>query len=221
MVHQPRVKKWIYGYLNSQQNWFNSSDVQNFIKSKLRIKIPTRQIVESLKIYHNLSLKRGNPRSVDLDSERINFLKKLFCAKIAKQLSIIKILIRKDETSINNDTTQAMSWLKRGKSWSVWNIKFKKSINLISAVWSDDTAINLLKYTKTNKDSIIAFLKFLFKFVDETKDLLPYEIRIVWDNCSPHRAKEVKRFWIERRAWLFYLLSTLLSSPLLWFIFQS
>ena len=58
----------------------------------------------------------------------------------------------------------------------------------------DGTAINLFKYIKTNKDSIIAFLKFLFKFVDETKGLLPYEIEIVWDNCSLHRAKEVKCF---------------------------
>ena len=206
MIHQTRVKKWIYDYVNAQQNWFNSSDVQIFIKSKLRIKIPTRQIAESLKIDHNLSFKRWNPRPVDLDSKRIDFLKKLFCAKIAKQLSTIKILISIDETSLNNDKTQAYSWLKRGKSWSVWNIKFKKSINLILAVWSDGTAINLLKYTKTNKDSIIAFLKFLFKFVDETKGLLPYEIGIVWDNCSPHRAKEVKSFWIERRARLFYLL---------------
>ena len=58
----------------------------------------------------------------------------------------------------------------------------------------DGTAINLLKYTKTNKDSMIGFLKFLFKFVDETKGLLPYEIGIKWENCSLHRTKEVKCF---------------------------
>ena len=194
MIHQPRVKKWIYDYVNAQQNCFNSSDVQNFIKSKLRIKIPTRQIVESLMIDHNLSFKRGNPRPVDLDSKRIDFLKKLFCAKIAKQLSTIKILISIDEISINNDITQAYSWLKRGKSWSVWNIKFKKSINLISAVWSDGSAINLLKYTKTNKDSIIAFLKFLFKFVDETNGLLPYEIGICGITALRIKPKKLKAF---------------------------
>ena len=62
-----------------------------------------------------------------------------------------------------------------------------------------------MKYTKTNKDSIITFLKFLFNFIDETKGLLPHEIGIIWDNCSPHRSKEVKSFWIVRRARLFYL----------------
>ena len=93
MIHQPRVKKWIYDFVNAQQNCFNSSYVQDFIKSKLRFEILKRSIIENLKIEHNLSFKKGNQQPVDLDTERIDFLKKLFCAKIAKHLPTIKILI--------------------------------------------------------------------------------------------------------------------------------
>ena len=37
MIYQPWVKRLIYDYVDTQQNWLNSSDVQDFIKIKLRI----------------------------------------------------------------------------------------------------------------------------------------------------------------------------------------
>ena len=58
---------------------------------------------------------------------------------------------------------------------------------------SDGKAIFLLNYTIAIKDSIILFLKFLFKFVVETKGLPSDEM--VWVNCSPYKVKKkVKNF---------------------------
>ena len=135
----------------------------------------------------------------------------------------IKLLINIDETTttINKDTKQGYSWLKRVKSWSILNVKFRNSVNLISAIWSDGAAINLLKYCKTNKESIIKFLRFLFDFITKTKGLVPSEVGIVWDNWPPHRAKIVRNFWKEMNVKYNTSLCILLNSLQYRFIFQN
>ena len=77
-------------------------------------------------------------------------------------------------------------------------------MNFISTIWRDGAAINFLKYCKTNKESIIKFLRFLFDFITETKRLVPSEVGIVWDNWSPHRDKSVKKFWKEMNAKIYH-----------------
>ena len=114
-------------------------------------------------------------------------------------------MINIDETTINKDTTKWYSWLTRGKSWSILKVKFKNSVNFISAIWSDGTTINLIKYSKTNKESIIIFLRYLFDFITKTKKLTPPEVGIIWDNCSPHRVSAVRNLWKEKNAKIYYI----------------
>ena len=125
MIQQPAIKYWIVDFLKSRKCWFNSSDIKDFISERFKVKIPNNQIVDHLNSKHNLSYKKGNPRPIELDTKRIEQLKTLYCIKIAKQMSKVKLLINIDKTTINKDTTKWYSCLTRGKSWSILNVKFK------------------------------------------------------------------------------------------------
>ena len=72
------------------------------------MKILNTQITNHLKLEHNLSYKKGNPRPIDLDTKRIELFKILFSIKIAKRMPKIKLLInidRQQSIKIQNKDT--------------------------------------------------------------------------------------------------------------------
>ena len=53
------------------------------------------------------------------------------------------MLINIDESWFNKDTRRNYSWLRTGKSWSITNIVFIGSINVISWITTKGEAINM------------------------------------------------------------------------------
>ena len=72
------VTEWISDFVRKQTGWFDSIDVQRYIKSKLLILIPLHQIRKHLKRKEHLSFKKGNSRPATLNTERLKLLKSLF-----------------------------------------------------------------------------------------------------------------------------------------------
>ena len=199
------IKNWISNFVRSQTACFVASDVQARIQKQLRVVVPIHQIRMHLKKVHNLSFKKGNPRLAWLDFEKIKLMRRLFCLKLAQRLNEIKLLVNMDESTINQDTKQNYSWLQRGKSWSVQNIKFKKSINVIAAVTTTGLCINMFKYGRTTKETVITFIKFLLNYLKNHDQLSSQDIAIVLDNCAPHRAKNVMEYCKAAGVKLYYL----------------
>ena len=151
MIESSLVVKWIADYIPKQTKCLTVAHIQAHIIKEHFIVIPLHQIRQHLKLAHNLSYKKGNPRPALLDTNRIRLIKQLFCVKFARRLSDVKILVNIDESTIQKDTCCKYSWLERRKSWSITNILFKKSINTISAVTTNGLWINIFKYAKKIK----------------------------------------------------------------------
>ena len=188
-----------------QTGCFTAEHVKTHIMNKYRVAIRLHQIRHHFKHIHNLSYKKGNPRPALLDTERIKLLIRLFCAKLAQRLTEVRILVNIDESTISKDTCRKYSWLEKGKAWSITNIAFTKSINVISAVTTDGAWINMFKYTTTTKETVIAFIKYILKYLRLKMHLNPWEIGIVLDNWASHRTKLVKEYWAEIGVKMFYL----------------
>ena len=110
-----------------------------------------------------------------------------------------------DEAWINKDTRNNYSWLERGRSRNINNIKFKNSINWISAITANGLSINLFKYTRTTQKDILQFLKFTFKYLTTKWGIDPEEVGIILDNWACHRAKSVVEYWEELGANLLFI----------------
>ena len=93
-----------------------------------------------------------------------------------------------------NNTKRCYSWLKRGDSWSINNIMFSDSINMISAIASNGYSISLLKRSTTISKDIIRFLGSLLKFIKITTGIEKHEIGIILDNWPSHRSKIVENY---------------------------
>ena len=104
-----------------------------------------------------------------------------------------------------NNTKRCYSWLKRGDSWSINNIMFSDSINMISAIFSNGYSISLLKSSATTSKDIIRFLGSLLKFIKITTGIEKHEIGVILDNWPTHRSKIVENY-VRKSLIRFYFL---------------
>ena len=129
-----------------------------------------------------LSYKKGNWRPINLDRQKHEALQQLFVVMLAQQLPHIKLLWNLDESSINRDTCDHYSWLKRGESWSLNNIVIKKSINTISLIASNGLLINMLKSQTTDAKHLVKFIRYTTEYIKDHYNIEPDQIGIVLDN---------------------------------------
>ena len=114
------------------------------------------------------------------------------------------MLINIDESWFNKDTRRNYSWPRTGKSWSITNIVFKGSVNVISWITTKGEAINMFKYILTNSKIFLKFLKYVWEYFEE-KGLKANEIGVILDNWSIHRAQMVREYWINLGLRLLYI----------------
>ena len=195
---------WISEYVKSISWRFTYLHVRRHILKNLSIPIPRHQICKHLKYNERLSYKKGSARPYTLDIKKLKLTKQLFWVKLAQSLTSIKIFINLDESTVSKDTKANYSWLKAGKHWSINNIVFGGSINLISYITTDGMAINLLKHWSSNAKILIKILKYLFEYLKE-QGIFSYQTGIILDNWAFHRAIWVKDYWRSIGVNLFYL----------------
>ena len=101
-------------------------------------------------------------------------------------------------------TTKNYSWLKTGRSCTITNVKFKSSINMITAITTNGLAINMLKFWSTTAEIFKIFLDYMLSYLI-AEGIEPQDIGIILDNCPIHRARLVRELCKCKGARLFYL----------------
>ena len=203
LIQSKTVMQCISKFASEQTGCFTAADVQGHIKDELLVSIPLHQIRKHLKINEKLSYKKGNPRPVNLDTNRRKLLKQLFLIRMANQLSGIKMLINIDESSITKLTKKNYSWLRTGRSCSITNLKINNSINMITAITTTGLAINMLKYKSTNTEVFKSFLDYMLSYLKE--EINSRDIGIILDNCSIHRSNLVREYCKKKGTKLYFL----------------
>ena len=92
----------------------------------------------------------------------------------------------------------------KGKSWSITNIVFRGTINVISWITSMGDTINLFKYMSSNGKNFLKFLKYIWNYFKE-QGLNGTEIGIILNNWAIHRANIVKDYWRSIGVRLYFL----------------
>ena len=104
--------------MNTSQNSspLVAANVEEHLNDTLHVVITVHQIKLFLKNFLGLSYIKGNNRPLNVDRSRQEVLKQLFTVKLAEKLHEIKLLCNLDDSTINSNTTNNYSWLKRGVS---------------------------------------------------------------------------------------------------------
>ena len=123
-----------------------------------------------------------------------------------KKLSKIKLLCNIDERVINRDTIINYSLLKRGASWCMNNVIFKRSINMISWIVTNGILISMLKQTTTDSCQLIGFLKYMLEYIENWYKITSNQVGIVLDNCSIHRSRKFRAYCCVAEVSLYLLL---------------
>ena len=87
-----------------------------------------------MKTQLEFSFKRITSRPQSLDVQRQYCLKILFAIALTKRIKDAKLLINVDESTLSSSTKINYTWTLRGVSASAKNIKFSKSMNLVTAI---------------------------------------------------------------------------------------
>ena len=201
------VQNMIRKYVESTDGPFVASHIQQHLEQTLSVWIPLHQIRFFLKTDLHLSFKRGSKRPSNIDRSRSIVLKRLYAVRLTQKLPTIKLLCNLDESVINRDTISNYSWLKRGVSWCMNNVKFKRSINMISWIATNGMLISMLKHTTTDSYQLIDFLKHMLAYIDNRYEITPNQVGIVLDNCSTHRSRTFRVYCCEAGVSLYYILA--------------
>ena len=204
IIISKKVKQWISNSVSNQTEWFTAADVQGQIRDRLLVSVPLHQIRKHLKSNEGQSYKKGNLRPLNLDMIRVELLRRLFWVRIAKSISGIKMLVNIDESSVTKGTTKNYSWMKTGRSCSITNVKFRSSINMITAITTNGLAINMLKFWSTTAEILKVLLDYMLSYLI-AEGMEPQDIGIILDNCPIHRARLVREYCKCKGARLFYL----------------
>ena len=97
------------------------------------------------------------------------------------------------------------SWLRRGESCSVRNIKCSNSLNFISAITTKGDSISLLKYRTTKSDDIIEFIEVILKLFELKYEIGVDKVGIILDNWKTHRSKNLKTFYLKKSLKLYFI----------------
>ena len=190
-IIQQQVKDYIEGITNP----FWVDDVIKFIKQKTGVVVQKHQLRSFMKSNLGLTYKKAASRPTHLDWKLVSCLKSLFWIRMIKNLKNIKAIVNLDESWLNRNTRVKYSWLPKGKHCSVTNIKFKNSLNIISAICSNGLSINVWVNGTTKSDTILKFLKVLnFKLV-VWSGLKLWEWLMILDNYAVHRTKIIKEYF--------------------------
>ena len=201
----PEVRLTVSEYLKGCDIPFTSRTLQSHILKTLGIIVPMHCIRNLLKKVYNLSYKRGNKRPLELDSMKLWLWKQLFCVRVATNMDNLKMLISVDETSINRSTCTNYSWLERGRSWALKNIKLKQSINTISWITTLGTSMHMVKSSTSRSNHFIIFLDNMLKHNRQNFDIDKEDIAIILDNWSIYRAKAVREYWKQNDIKVYFL----------------
>ena len=189
-----KVKKAASSYILCQEEPFRSHDVWRRIYNLFNIGIEAKTMSKFMKTQLGFSFKRITSRPQSLDVQRQYCLKILFAIALTKRIKDVKLLINVDESTLSRSTKINYTWTLRGVSASAKNIKFSKSMNLVTAIWSSGSSYSAITKGTLNSQGFLCFLKHMISNIKETEDIDPIDIMLILDNAPIHQANVVLEF---------------------------
>ena len=185
------IIKCIRDFLENCTFQFNASDVCKHILLKLGRSLPLSRIRKLLKETFHLSYKRIYSRPCYIDIDRIQLTRILFSICLSNIIDSGTLLINIDEASITQDTKFNYSWTPIGKNSEVWNKRFATSLNIVFAICSNGSWLEMLSNNTLTTDRFIIFLRNLKTFLEENNYFEFKRIVILLDNLPSHRTDKV------------------------------
>ena len=137
------------------------------------------------------SFKRASSRPFSLNMQRQHRLKMLFKLIIAKRLKGCSCILNIDESSFSRLTKTDYTWLKRGISGTVKNIKYCGSLSLVTAISTTGYSYSTATHNTINSDMFIIVLKKLINCVVDVEHIELSRILLILDNAPCHQATKV------------------------------
>ena len=147
--------------------------------------------------YHS---KNGSSRPSNLEITRQKALKDLYAVRLIEKMNEGYEIINIDESWITKNIKAFYSWLTKGRSWSMTNTKFKNSLSLISAIWTNGFAWSAIVHEKVKGTTFRDFLVELSDQIFLRFNKLISEYIIILDNCSVHKWKITKDYFTDKKA---------------------
>ena len=189
-----KIKKEVASYILSREEPFRSHDVWTRIQNLCNVEIKAKIMTKYMKTQLGLSFKRITSRPLNLDVERQHYVKVLFAVALTKRIKDAKLLINVDESTLSKETKNNYTWTLKGVPASAKNIKFSKSINLITAIWSSGSLYTAVTKGTTDSHSFKCYLERLINDVKVTEDIDPSEIWLILDNAPIHQANIILEY---------------------------
>ena len=153
--------------MKNQIDQFNVKDVHKFIEIKLGNKFPLHKIRSLMKEQLGLSYKRINSRPNNINLKKLILTRILFSINISKFVANDILLVNIDETSFTKGTKTNYSWTPIGKNGELLNSKYTNSMNLVLAICSNGSWIEMLTNDTLNEERFIVFMQNVKKWFDE------------------------------------------------------
>ena len=167
--------------------------------------IPWHQLRRYLKQQKKLSYKKGWARRIDLDQNRLSYLRILYSIRLAKQLNEKILLINIDEVNFTTEVSNNRSWLKRGINCEIFSQKYSGAVSVVLAINSDGDYLAAALKERLNSNIFIEFLKIMNLWI-ESNDLKFYKrVLVLLDNCPIHRSSKTIQYMRTTKLWYMFL----------------
>ena len=194
-IHEEeKVVKCMQEFLEHQVTQFNTSDVSKFVEKNLGYNYPLQKIRNTMKQEFSLSYKRINSRPSNIDLDKLQLTRILFSMRVSKLVDSDILLINIDESSLTKATKLNYSWVPTDENGEVLNTNFTNSLNIVLAICSNGSWIEMLTNDTLNIDRFVVFLQNLKAWQDENNKFWFKNIMILLDNLASHRTNKVIDF---------------------------
>ena len=206
LLHSKAIQELIREYVWNTTGSYWLGDVLKYIKVKWGIEAQKHQLRNFMKDRMRLSYKKGGNRPAHLNIDFQNSLKWLFGIRFIHNLSKGWVLINIDESVIGKNTRINYSWLSKGTSYPITNMKFNNSISLISAIWSNGFSLSALVKGTNNSEIFLKFLERMIKELQVNWDIWIHRWMILLDNWSIHKSKLITDYLKKWKAKVYFII---------------
>ena len=199
LLQSKTIQKRVKEYVTSETNPFWIEDIIRYVANVQGIQLQYHQLRDYVRDELHLSYKKGGSRQWSLNLKRHKPLKELYAIRFIEAMKSGRDIINIDESCFNKNTKMNYSWLNKGKSWCLTNIKFQNSISLISAICTNGFAFNAVWHGTVNGETFIVFLNELLKEIKLQTTFDLSDFIILMDNWAIHRSKLTMSFLKENK----------------------
>ena len=188
-LEQLHIRKSIDKILWSSWNSITIKKIRSHAMMEWNVDLPWHHVRKYLKQTKRLSFKKRWARRIDLNRNRLYYLRILYPIRLIKQLNEDVLMINIDEVNFSPQVLNWRSWLKTGINCEVFSQKYSGAISMIWAISSNGDYIAAALTKRLKSDAFIEFLKMIDFWINEYHQYSHKRVLILLDNWSIYRRK--------------------------------